>query len=228
VQALARAHDRVTAQNWGPGPLNAIFDDEIAAYVPNRRDRFAIKGPSVMLQPKAYSTVALVVHELVTNSSKYGALCERGRVEVTLTLKVGEGLLFQWREIDGPTVQMPTRRGFGSLIIERIVPFDLQGTAIVSYLPTGLEAEFLIPERHLAPAERVAEEGAEIRPSAVGTSPDSIMETKLLQGLSVLLLEDNLIVALEAGRSLASARRLINRRGLIHQRRGKDLRNDIC
>ena len=228
MQALARAHDRVTAQNWGPGPLNAIFDDEIAAYVPNRRDRFAIKGPSVMLQPKAYSTVALVVHELVTNSSKYGALCERGRVEVTLTLKVGEGLLFQWREIDGPTVQMPTRRGFGSLIIERIVPFDLQGTAIVSYLPTGLEAEFLIPERHLAPAERVAEEGAEIRPSAVGTSPDSIMETKLLQGLSVLLLEDNLIVALEAGRSLASARRLINRRGLIHQRRGKDLRNDIC
>ena len=156
VQALARAHDRVTAQNWGPGPLNAIFDDEIAACVPNRRDRFAIKGPSVMLQPKAYSSVALVVHELVTNSSKYGALCDHGRVEVTLTLKAGEGLLFQWREIDGPTVQMPTRRGFGSVIIERVVPFDLQGTAIVSYLPTGLEAEFLIPVRHLAPAGRVA------------------------------------------------------------------------
>jgi light-regulated signal transduction histidine kinase (bacteriophytochrome)/CheY-like chemotaxis protein len=198
VQALARAHDRVTAQNWGPGLLNSIFDDEIAAYVPNRRDRFAINGPSVLLQPKAYSTVALVVHELVTNSLKYGALRGSGRVEVSLTLKPGEGLLFQWREIDGPTVQVPTRRGFGSVIIERVVPFDLQGTAIVSYLPTGLEAEFLIPDRHLAAAERVAEEGAEIRPSAVGNPLDSNMETRPLQGLSVLLLEDNLIVALEA------------------------------
>jgi light-regulated signal transduction histidine kinase (bacteriophytochrome) len=198
VQALARAHDRVTAQNWGPGPLNAIFDDEIAAYVPNRRDRFAINGPSVMLQPKAYSAVALVVHELVTNSSKYGALSDSGRVEVTLTLKSGEGLLFKWREIDGPAVQAPTRRGFGSVIIERVVPFDLQGTAIVSYLPTGIEAEFFIPERHLAAPERMAEEDAQIQPPAVGNSSGSIMETRPLQGLSVLLLEDNLIVALEA------------------------------
>jgi light-regulated signal transduction histidine kinase (bacteriophytochrome)/CheY-like chemotaxis protein len=198
VQALARAHDRLTAQNWGPGPLKAIFDDEIAAYVPNRRDRFTINGAPVTLQPKAYSTLALVVHELVTNSSKYGALCDSGRVQVTLTLKPGEGLLFQWREIDGPTVQVPSRRGFGSVIIERVVPFDLQGTAIVSYLPAGLEAEFLIPERHLAPAERVADEGAEIRPSAVGNTGDSNMKPRPLLGLCVLLLEDNLIVALEA------------------------------
>jgi light-regulated signal transduction histidine kinase (bacteriophytochrome)/CheY-like chemotaxis protein len=197
VQALARAHDRVTAQNWGPGPLNAIFSDEIAAYVPNRRDRFAINGPSVMLQPKAYSTLALVVHELVTNSSKYGALCDSGRVQVTLTLKPGEGLLFQWREMEGPTVQTPTRRGFGSVIIERVVPFDLQGTATVSYLPTGLEAEFLIPEEHLAPAECVTEEGAESGP-LVGNTSDSSTKLKPLLGLCVLLLEDNLIVALEA------------------------------
>jgi CheY-like chemotaxis protein len=93
---------------------------------------------------------------------------------------------------------VPSRRGFGSVIIERVVPFDLQGTAIVSYLPAGLEAEFLIPERHLAPAERVADEGAEIRPSAVGNTGDSNMKPRPLLGLCVLLLEDNLIVALEA------------------------------
>jgi light-regulated signal transduction histidine kinase (bacteriophytochrome) len=198
VQALARAHDRVTAQNWGPGPLNAIFDDEIAAYVPNRRDRFTINGPAVMLQPKAYSALALVVHELVTNSTKYGALHDSGRVEVTLALKPGEGLLFQWCEMDGPTVRAPTRRGFGSVIIERVVPFDLEGTAIVSYLTSGLEAEFLIPERHLAPAERVTEVGAEVRPGTDESTTDSNTEIKPLLGLSVLLLEDNLIVALEA------------------------------
>jgi two-component sensor histidine kinase len=86
VQALARAHDRVTRQNWGPGPLYAIFDDEIAAYVPTQRDRFTISGPRVLLAPQAYSAVALIVHELVTNSSKYGALSDSGRVEVTLSV----------------------------------------------------------------------------------------------------------------------------------------------
>jgi CheY-like chemotaxis protein len=78
------------------------------------------------------------------------------------------------------------------------VPFDLQGTASVSYAPTGLEAEFLIPEEHLAPAARVTEEGAERRPSLVGDTSDSSTKPKPLLGLGVLLLEDNLIVALEA------------------------------
>ena len=198
VQALARAHDRVTRQNWGPGPLNAIFDDEIAAHLPNRRDRFSLHGPSIMLQPHAYSTMALIVHELMTNSAKYGALCDGGRVAVTLELTVGEGLLFRWHESGGPLVQVPTRRGFGSVIIERVVPFDLQGTAQVSFLPTGLEAEFFLPERHLVSSQEVTHPGAEIPPVGDARLPNVGVETMPLRGLSVLLLEDNLIVALEA------------------------------
>lgn len=119
VQALARAHDRVTRDSWGPGLLNAIFEDEIAAYVPARRDRFTIRGPSILLQPQAYSTLALIIHELVTNASKYGALSDNGQVEVTLILVPREGLHFKWHESDGPPVAAPTRRGFGSVIIER-------------------------------------------------------------------------------------------------------------
>jgi CheY-like chemotaxis protein len=188
----------MTDQDWNPGPLDSIFDDEIAAYVPNRRDRFTINGPSVMLRPKAYSTLALVVHELVTNSAKYGALCDSGRVQVDLTVKPGEGLLFQWREMDGPTVLVPTRRGFGSVIIERVVPFDLQGAAAVSYLPAGLEAEFLIPEEHLSSGGRMAVAAADKRSSAVGEVSGSSTRPKPLLGMCVLLLEDNLIVALEA------------------------------
>jgi light-regulated signal transduction histidine kinase (bacteriophytochrome)/CheY-like chemotaxis protein len=206
VQALARAHDRVTRQNWGPGPLNAIFDDEIAAYVPTQRDRFTISGPRILLEPQAYSAVALIVHELVTNSSKYGALSDSGRVQVTLGVVPGEGLRFKWRETGGPVVSVPTRRGFGSVIIERVVPFDLQGTAIVSYLPAGLEAEFVIPERHIASADE-SDHGI---PSATPTltSGEPQMDTRPLAGFNVLLLEDNLIVALEAEdllRSLGAA-----------------------
>jgi light-regulated signal transduction histidine kinase (bacteriophytochrome)/CheY-like chemotaxis protein len=206
VQALARAHDRVTRQNWGPGPLNAIFDDEIAAYVPTQRDRFTITGPRILLAPQAYSAVALIVHELVTNSSKYGALSDSGRVEVTLSIVPGGGLLFKWREMGGPVVAVPTRRGFGSVIIERVVPFDLQGTALVSYMPSGLEAEFLIPDRHIASAD----ESHHGTPASIPvlSSDEPQMGDRPLAGFNVLILEDNLIVALEAEdllRSLGAA-----------------------
>jgi two-component sensor histidine kinase len=197
VQALARAHDRVTRQNWGPGRMNAIFEDEVAAYVPNRRDRFTIGGPIVLLQPQAYSAMALIIHELVTNSCKYGALCDNGRVEVTLSLLSTGGLLFKWVEMGGPRVKEPTRRGFGSVIIERVVPFDLQGTAAVSYPPAGLEAEFFIPERYLASGSADAERPPAVPPSGP-EAPVSAADSRPLLGLRVLLLEDNLIVALEA------------------------------
>ncbi len=197
VQALARAHDRVTRQNWGPGRLNGIFDDEIAAYVPTRRDRFVITGPLVLLQPQAYSTLALIIHELVTNSCKYGALSDNGRVEVTLAFVPTGGLQFKWVERGGPTVKEPTRRGFGSVIIERVVPFDLQGTASVSYLPAGLEAEFFIPERYLS-ANQPEIEKSSADPPFDSSRPGSAIEDKPLEGRQVLLLEDNLIVALEA------------------------------
>jgi light-regulated signal transduction histidine kinase (bacteriophytochrome)/CheY-like chemotaxis protein len=197
VQALARAHDRVTRQNWGPGPLNSIFEDEIAAYVPTQSDRFTISGPAMLLTPHAYSTVALIVHELVTNSSKYGALSDSGRVEVMLKLVPGEGLLFKWRETGGPVVSAPTRRGFGSVIIERVVPFDLQGTATVSYLPAGLEAEFFIPERFVASGD-ASDHGASIRTSPPASAHEQQINSRPLAGLNVLILEDNLIVALEA------------------------------
>ncbi len=205
VQALARAHDRVTRQNWGPGPLKAIFEDEISAYVPTRRDRFTITGPPIFLLPQAFSTFALIIHELVTNSSKYGSLSDNGRVEVTLERTAGLGLNFHWREFDGPPVAIPTRRGFGSVIIERVVPFDLQGTASVNYLPAGLQAEFFIPERHIAPTPEGGYDELP-RPTTLSFASRTRLEpdARPLAGMKVLLLEDNLIVALEAEDLLTS------------------------
>lgn len=197
VQALARAHDRVTRQNWGPGPLNAIFDDEIAAYVPTQRHRFTIAGAKVLLQPQAYSALALIIHELVTNCSKYGSLSDSGRVEVTLEHTPETGLVVKWREIDGPPVKVPTRRGFGSVIIERVLPFDLQGTALVQYLPGGLEAEFFIPDRHIAKGTTNGSTIAETFAADLSMAVIAPVAVRPLDGLTVLLVEDNLIVALE-------------------------------
>jgi CheY-like chemotaxis protein len=95
-------------------------------------------------------------------------------------------------------VQVPTRRGFGSVIIERVVPFDLQGTALVQFLPAGIEADFFIPERHIAPGEGSGLDLSETLAADPSMAVVAPSHAQPLQDSTVLLLEDNLIVALEA------------------------------
>lgn len=192
IQAIARAHDQITKRNWGPGSLAALLEGEIVAYIPEREERFTLIGPAVYLQPLAFSTFSLVIHELVTNSAKYGSLSDNGRVTVTLDRQPGVGLHMKWQELEGPIVKAPLRRGFGSVIIERIVPFDLQGTAEVRYALTGLEADFFIPELHIA-----AEVRAPISVRLSDMKSEGPAEETPLAGCNVLLLEDNMIIALE-------------------------------
>jgi len=139
VQALARAHDRLTQRNLAPGPLRAVFEDEITAHS-DIRGRFEVEGDEVVLTAPAISTLSMVVHELVTNAIKYGALSVGGTVHVRATRLPGKGLRLHWRERGGPAVQAPTRRGFGSALIERMVPFDLEGSAELRFAVGGVEA----------------------------------------------------------------------------------------
>ncbi len=198
VQALARAHDRVTRQNWGPAPLAGLFEDEIAAHA-GTQGRFTLAGPNVQLKPPAIATMALVVHELVTNSCKHGALSSTGRVEVTTEAIPGEGVCIRWREIGGPAVTAPTRRGFGSVILERTIPFDLQGSATLSFQLDGLHAEFFIPNKHvvLAPDAATRDEPDAAPPPATHAGATAIRPLPL-RDASVLLVEDNMLIALEA------------------------------
>ena len=130
--------------NTAPG-----HEVEIAAYVPQRRDRFTIAGGRVPLQPHAFPTFTLIIHELVTNSSKYGSLSDKGRVEVTLTHEAGKGPYLKWRECDGPTVRVPLGAASARSSLKASLP-STSRTAVIQYHPAGLEAAFYIPERHVA------------------------------------------------------------------------------
>ncbi len=199
VQALARAHDQATSQNWGPSEIASLFDNEIAA-LGKAAQFIKVEGHPVLLQPQAISTLALVVHELVTNSLKHGALSSGGKVAVTVESIAGKGVNVRWRERGGPAVQAPTRRGFGSVVIERTVPFDLEGTAEVRYLLAGFEADFFIPERHVVNLESISNL-LNKKDAADSVEPGNIVlseSEKPLNGLNVLLLEDNMIIAMEA------------------------------
>ena len=189
VHALARAHDQITAKNWGPGSLAALIATESSAFLGEGAARISVNGPATLLQPQAFSTVTLVIHELMTNAAKYGALSGgSGQVTVTWKLDDGGNLTLDWLETGGPKVSAPTRRGFGSTIIHRSIPHELGGEVTLDYEPDGLKARFVVPGRHVVP-------GDDTPIPAVMVHEEGLADR--LSG-TVLLVEDNIIIALEA------------------------------
>lgn len=192
IQALARAHDQLTRQEWEPSSLRKLIAVEVNAFLTKAADRLTITGDAPMLSPEAFSTMALVIHELVTNSAKYGALTDRtGKVTVDLSLKKDGALSIAWREVGGPPVQAPTRQGFGTTIIEKTIPYELKGKAETRYQVTGFEADFMIPSVYIADKQE------EIDDNMDQSSADLSLVPVELSG-EVLVVEDNMVIALDA------------------------------
>ncbi len=197
IESLARAHDQITQDNWSAAPLARLIETEAAAYLGGKSQRLVSGGPPVLLHPNAFSTLALVFHELMTNSAKYGALSDNGSVQVEWRLDPEGDLRIDWRERGGPAVQPPKRQGFGTTIIQRSIPYDLGGHAEVRYVLTGLEADFCVPARHVA-----AGDALRAPPPATSVASDNGARHDVLAG-AVLLVEDSLIIAMDAEDILA-------------------------
>jgi PAS domain S-box-containing protein len=139
LAALSRAHDLLVG---GPRANAAIADvAESIVGIQGDPQRFTIEGPEVVLGPKTALSLTLILHELATNAVKYGALSNQsGRVSLTWRLDEIEGskqFRLRWQESGGPPVTPPSRRGFGSRLIERTFP-SARGNSESAYLPTGL------------------------------------------------------------------------------------------
>ncbi len=197
IESLARAHDQITQDNWSAAPLARLIETEAAAYLGGKSQRLVCVGPAVLLHPNAFSTLALVFHELMTNSAKYGALSDSGTVQVEWQLDDEGDLTIEWRERGGPAVQPPKRQGFGTTIIQRSIPYDLGGRAEVRYVLTGLQADFCIPARHVA-----ADDPARVPAAPVSITGDDEVRRDILAG-AALLVEDSLIIAMDAEDILA-------------------------
>lgn len=198
LHALARAHNQITDDHWGPAPVRSLLEAEAAAFLGPNRKRLKVHGPSVLLNPQAYSTLALVVHELVTNSVKYGALSnDRGEARVEWSLTNDGDLSFRWREQDGPKVLPPARKGFGTTIIEHSVPYDLGGKVETEFASKGYRADLVIPAKHVVTASKPGGTRV-ILPEARDSEQPAEADSEALAGRSVLLLEDSLIIALDA------------------------------
>ena len=196
IHALARAHNQITDDHWGPAPLRALIDAEAAAFLADQSERVTVDGPPILLNPQAYSTMALVVHELVTNSAKYGSLSDSGQVRIGWSRANDGDLIIDWTEKGGPPVKEPTRKGFGSTIIDRSIPYDLGGEASIDFKPGGVEARFRIPSKHVS--EPKDHSGPAIRfARPAGLAPIEA-PAQVVSDNTVLLVEDSLIIALDA------------------------------
>ena len=152
MAALSNAHNVLVEDNWESANLRGVIESALAPHLLAEVDtnRFRLTGPDERLHPKVAVTLAMALHELMTNATKYGALSvPEGRVAVTWTLRpldnARQQLNLTWQEQGGPPVTPPTRKGFGSRLIERQLPLEFDGLAEISYPPAGVVCRLQIP-----------------------------------------------------------------------------------
>lgn len=137
LAALSAAHDVLTRQSWEAASIGSIVAEALAPHQSND-GRLAWRGDAADLGPKAAVALGLAMHELATNAVKYGALSvPTGRVEVSWTVQAGV-LRMIWREDGGPPVSTPTRKGFGTRLLEQGLASELRGAVRLEFPPQGL------------------------------------------------------------------------------------------
>jgi len=145
IQSLANVHSLFTETRWSGAELSSIVEQEIAPFSEGGDGRVRTEGPSVLLEPDAALALAMILHELATNASKYGALSvAHGQVCLKWSHEIGGELRLIWAETNGPPAREPTRRGFGTRIIDSMVT-QQKGEARFDWRPEGLICEIAFP-----------------------------------------------------------------------------------
>jgi PAS domain S-box-containing protein len=152
LRALSRAESLMPASGHVTIPIRRLVDTELAAHVDEASaERVSIQGGSIGVSPGAAQLIALALHELATNAVKYGALREsngRLRIEWSGTDEPGGKMVHLiWREsgVSMPTEEERRRRGYGTELIERALPYQLGAETRLQYLPDGVRCEVRIP-----------------------------------------------------------------------------------
>ena len=141
LRALSSAHDLLTQHDWDQVSIQGMIRRALSPFRENRVERFTLEGEDAILSANRALLLAMTIHELATNAVKYGALSgESGTVclawHIVKTDK-DRKLWLEWREQGGPPVQPPSRKGFGSTLIERAVEAE-QGRSCFEFRPEGV------------------------------------------------------------------------------------------
>jgi len=150
LASLATAHDILTQTSWKSANVVDIVRATADLLAPGR---ISVDGPLLRVNSRTALALAMALHELGTNASKYGSLAnEQGRVLISWSVADGQ-FDFRWIERDGPAVAPPSRKGFGSRIIEKVLATYVNGVAHSDYRPDGLHFTLSAPVAGLFEAE---------------------------------------------------------------------------
>src|SRR4051795_1353068 len=152
IQSMAVAHELLSQGGWQAIRLADIVRSQLAPYATDSNTMTG--GPDITLSATAAEALAMVLQELVTNASKYGALSiPGGQVSVRWQCRrsdAGEGLMIVWSETGGPPVSVPTEYGYGTSLIRELVPHELGGTVDLAFSSDGVSCAIEIPVQEVS------------------------------------------------------------------------------
>jgi two-component sensor histidine kinase len=158
IISLAKTHNLLTENYWQTASLREIALTELKPFAESRQPRFMLIGPPVELSADLAVPVGMALHELTANAVRYGALSvPAGCVQIRWSVGEREGarrLHLEWREFGGPPVNTPRHRGFGSTLLQRVLPMQCHAEVVVQYDWEGLQFQMNAPlvEQRLVPA----------------------------------------------------------------------------
>lgn len=138
LSSLMRSTERILHASEAGCSLRDIVVDEVGPYLDQGRDRLHFSGTDVLLSSQSSVSLAMIIHELATNASKYGSLSDaHGRVAVDCKKVDDDTVHLSWSETGGPPAMPPERRGMGSKLIDGLVQTQFSGRCVRSYTASG-------------------------------------------------------------------------------------------
>ena len=176
IQSMANAHALLSRSHWKGVGLAELVRNELEPCV--REGGAHVEGPDVLISAEATQPIAIVLHELVTNASKYGALSmPHGHITVRWDCQKGDHsevrLVLEWIETGGPTVIPPSRTGYGTRAIRNLVPYELGGAVELIFDATGVRCRIEIPSMYGSNAGPAVELFRESDPGSWPAAPSS-------------------------------------------------------
>ncbi len=194
IRALSRAHTVLSLSRWQGADMRGLVEEELEPYRAADSTKVETSGPNVSLQPAAAQSMALALHELVTNAAKYGALSSMsGRVHLAWELNPGT-LILKWSETGGPPAKPPSSPGFGTRIITASVEGQLAGKVSFDWRPEGLQCVMSMPREDMTPVK-----GRNGRATA---DASELVKGITITGNRVMVVEDEALVAMALRESL--------------------------
>ncbi len=186
IRALAQAHTLLSQSRWEGADIERLVDEELAPYRAGSA-RLKISGPRTFLEPDRAQVLALALHELATNSAKYGAL-SAAEGELDVSWKSENGLVtLGWSESGGPPVRPPAEQGFGTKIINASIKHQMGGDVTFDWQPEGLHCTLTLPSAHAGKTPNIAPRTSK---------PDNLVQLDTTDRKRIMLVEDEALVGM--------------------------------